>query len=113
MDRTVIGSLVILVGVILLLENIGPGVGIRNIGLARLWPLVLVAYGLATMFRGRRRSSDVSVCLLIAALGVAFLSETLFGIDLWARLGSVVRTYWPVALIVLGGYLILQDRSRS
>ena len=75
MDRTVIGSLVILVGVILLLENIGPGVGIRNIGLARLWPLVLVAYGLATMFQAGAAVPDVSVGLLIAALGVAFLSR--------------------------------------
>lgn len=113
MDRTLVGSLVILVGVILLLENVGPEVGIRDIGIARLWPLVLVAYGLATMLRGRRSGSDALVGLLITVVGAAFLAETLFGIELWIRLGSVIRNYWPIALIVLGGYLVLQDRNRS
>jgi len=113
MDRTLLGSLVILVGVILLLENIGPEVGIRNVGFARLWPLVLVAYGLATMFRRTRGSSDIWIGGLIAAVGAVFLAETLLSIDIWTGLGFVIRRYWPVAVILFGIHLIVQDRHRS
>lgn len=111
MDRKIFGVLIVMVGVILLLENVGPGVGIRDISFARLWPVVLIVYGAAAMLRNRRDSSDLFVGGLIALLGVIFLAETMFGIDLWAEVGRVARNLWPVALIAFGAYLMLRGKE--
>lgn len=113
MDRTLLGCLVVLVGVILLLQNIGPEMGIGHVSFGRLWPAVLIVYGLATMMRSRRGDHDLVVGGLITAVGAVFLAETLFGIHLWRQIGSVVRDFWPVALIVFGGYLVLKGRGES
>ncbi len=111
MDRKILGVLVVMVGLILLVENIGPGVGIRDVSFARLWPIVLIVYGAAAVLRSRRDSSDLFVGGLIALLGVFFLAETMFGIDLWARVGRAAKNLWPVALIVFGAYLMLRGKD--
>lgn len=111
MDRKTLGVLIVMVGAILLIENIGPGVGIRDVSFARLWPIVLIVYGAATMLRSKRDSSDLFVGGLIALLGVVFLAETMFSIDLWAQVGRVAKNLWPVALIVFGGYLMLRGKD--
>lgn len=113
MDKTLLGCLVVLVGVILLLQNIGPQVGIGHVGFGRLWPVVLIVYGLAIMLRGKRGDFGLLVGGLITAVGAVFLVETLLGISLWRQMGNVVRDFWPVALIVFGGYLVLKGRDES
>ncbi len=111
MDRKIFGALIVMVGVILLLENVGPDVGIHDVGFAKLWPVVLIVYGAAAMMRNRRGSSDLFVGGLIALLGVIFLAETMFGIDLWAEVGRVAKDLWPLALIAFGAYLMLRSKE--
>lgn len=112
MDRRTLGLLVVFVGFILLLQNIGPDVGIRDVSFARLWPAVLIVYGVATMARGGKHGGpELLVGGLIAVVGAVFLVETMFGIDLWSQVGNIVGNVWPMALIVFGMYLVLRGRE--
>ncbi|MDI6816768.1 MAG: hypothetical protein QME41_06215 [Actinomycetota bacterium] len=104
----VFGLILISVGVILLVDNFYPGLGIT-----RLWPVVIIAWGFAVLVSGLIPPFDFSKPLdgiLIGTIGVVLLYNTL-GIvpyHFWLELIAL----WPVLIIALG-FSILGGVTRN
>jgi hypothetical protein len=93
--RIVIGSLLIILGVVFICMNVGI---IEHVPLTRFWPLVLILIGLgklAAADSGKARWDGMWLVLL----GLWFQSVTLH------LLGLTYRNSWPLLLIVWGTYL--------
>ncbi len=96
-SRIIGGMLLLLVGGLLVLQNLGV---VRDVGRVwDYWPLLLVWVGLSRML-GPRREHHFASGAVIAALGV-FLQLDRLDI-LWLRL----HDFWPLFLVVAGIALI-------
>ena len=97
--------LLIALGVFLFLNNVGavPGSG-WDVAL-RLWPLILVAWGLDGLLR--RRAVVWSVVL--TGLGLVFLLGNLgyLSVSIW----EVVVSFWPVLLVAIGIDILIGRRG--
>jgi predicted membrane protein len=100
--RLVTGLVLIALGVVFLLGSLDvidqPGAVV-----ASWWPLVLVALGVGLAIEQRRIGAGP---LLFAAVGVVLLAATTDVVALQARV------VWPVVLIAVGAWLILQPVLR-
>lgn len=96
-SRLVGGVLLLLVGSLFVLQNLGY---VRAGRLGDYWPLILVWVGLARMLTHRRQ---VASGLVIFLLGVFFQLERLDVI--WIPM----RLFWPFLLIAIGFSLILDS----
>jgi hypothetical protein len=95
-SQLVIGWLLILAGAALLLEN----QGILDIGpIWRFWPLILVAFGAAKVYRARSREEQGSGIWLLL-LGLWLLVSI---IHLW---DLSFRDTWPAVFIVFGASML-------
>jgi predicted membrane protein len=98
----VFGSLAILVGVFLLLRNLGY---IRHFSPLDLFPLLLIVFGLANLLGSGYQSGRVWGGLLMAAGGYWLASN----------MGLVpyrLQDIWPAFLILLGVYFLWRTLSR-
>ena len=87
------GAILLLVGVAFLLDNLGIFPVDR---VFRLWPLLLVAAGVANLMRREHRVWGVALTII----GVVFLLDNLgFAHYRWGQL-------WPVALIAVGALVL-------
>ncbi|MBM3297182.1 MAG: hypothetical protein FJY83_06230 [Candidatus Aminicenantes bacterium] len=107
-DRFVWGLIIVIVGVIFLLGNMGK-VSTHNI-FSTYWPVILIVLGLWQLVGSGYR--DVFPGILLTALGVIFLLQRL------GRLPRNVWVYvWPTVIIIVGLWLIFgplfRRRSRS
>jgi len=104
-SRLVGGLLLLLLGTLFVLQNLGY---VRAGRLGDYWPLLLVWVGLARMLTHRRHFASG---LVIFLLGVFFQLERLD--DIWIPM----RLFWPFLLIAIGLGLILDSlmgrRSRD
>ncbi|OGD22495.1 MAG: hypothetical protein A2Y70_01845 [Candidatus Aminicenantes bacterium RBG_13_64_14] len=97
-DRFIWGLIIIAVGVIFLLGNMGK-VSTHNI-FSTYWPVILIVIGLWQLISSGYR--DIFPGLLLIALGVIFLLQRL------GRLPHNVWVYvWPTVIIFVGLWLIL------
>jgi len=96
-SRLVGGFLLLLLGTLFVLQNLGY---VRAGRLGDYWPLILVWVGLARMLTSRRH---VASGLIIFLLGVFFQLERLDVI--WVPM----RLFWPFLLIAIGLSLILDS----
>ena len=69
------------------------------------WQMLLIALG---TFIGLRSKFRGGAWLVLILLGSFFLIEDYFVVDL-----SLRRMFWPLALIVLGAYLIFRPKSKN
>ncbi len=97
--------LLITIGVLLFLNNIGtiPGTGWDLI--LRLWPVILIVGGLDGLFRGE----GVVAAIVFLGLGVIFLLSNLGYIALSSW--EVILRYWPVFLVAIGIDIIIGRRK--
>lgn len=95
----------IVLGVIFLLNNIGTLTGDVWDTLVNLWPVLLIVAGLDGLYR---REGVVGTTFLIG-LGVIFLTANLglLNVNVW----RMVFSLWPVLLIAIGFDLIIRRRS--
>ena len=96
------GLAVLVTGVVFLLYNLGVADFRPYLG---YWPWLLVLVGVTKLVRARSVPSAL-VGVFWIALAV-WLKPGLFGVDL-----SVLRTYWPVILIFLGGVIVWHTFQR-
>lgn len=97
-DRFVWGLIIVAVGVVFLLGNLGK-VSTRDI-FSTYWPVILIALGLWQLIGSGGR--DVFPGILLIALGGIFLLRNL------GRLPHNVWHYvWPTVIIIVGLWLIL------
>jgi len=97
--------LLIALGVIFLLNNIGALEGDLGGLILQFWPVILIAIGLDNLYQ---REGLVGAIFMIG-LGVVFLLSNLgyINIDVW----RLVLNLWPLLLVAIGLDLVLGRRS--
>jgi hypothetical protein len=97
--------LFIAVGILLLLDNLGMLPGDTWDNLIRLWPVLLIALGLDSIWRRQ----GVAGATLMIGIGVVFLLSN-FGylsVNVW----QVIFNLWPLLLIAVGFDILIGSRS--
>ena len=94
------GAFILLVGVAALAKSYGGAPG-----WIFSWQMLMIALG---VFIGLRSQFRGGAWLVMILLGGFFLTENYFVIDL-----SMRKLFWPMALIVLGAYLIFRPKSKN
>jgi hypothetical protein len=89
-------AILITVGVVILLKNIGVLTGDVWTTILHLWPLLLIALGVESLFRGLGLATPV----FWIGLGVVFLLTEL-RLANWDAL-QVIINFWPLLLIAIG-----------
>ena len=98
-------AILITIGVVLLLKNIGVLREDTLMTILHLWPILLIALGLESLLQERRMVGSV----FWIVLGVVFfLSE--MGLANWDSLAIILK-FWPLILIALGLDVLLPRRS--
>ena len=93
--QLVIGIVIIVVGVLFTLDNLG---FIEADVYLRFWPVILIAVGLMKLWAGGRGASLPGLLLFFAGVWLLLQSMAIVTISLWSL--------WPVLLIVAGGSMI-------
>lgn len=96
--------LLILVGVVFLLNNLGFIDSVTWDSIWRLWPLIFIAIGLD----GLVRRSEIVGPVIMFSLGIAILLNN-FG-WYWSAWGTIWRL-WPIFIIAIGFEIMLGRRS--
>jgi predicted membrane protein len=101
-SHVVFGIIVLLLGILFLLENLG-FVYIRDIW--QFWPVILIGVGIARVFESHDLHGTIGG-VIIAGIGLIFMANSLGYLPwyLWSRL-------WPVLLIGGGLLMILRGFS--
>ena len=95
-SQLLVGSLFVLAGIALLLEN----QEIINVGpIWRYWPLLVIAFGIAKFFRATTREEQGSG-LSFTIIGLWFLVSVL---ELW---GLTWHETWPAVFVAFGVSLV-------
>ncbi len=97
--------LLITIGVLLFLNNIGVIAGNGWDLILRLWPVILIVGGLDGLFR----REGVVAAIVFLGLGVIFLLSNLGYIQLSAW--EILVRYWPVFLVAIGIDVIIGRRK--
>lgn len=97
--------ILIAVGVIFLLNNLGVVSGDIWSNVAQFWPVILIAIGLDSIYR---REGLVGAAFVIG-LGVVFLLANLgyLALDIW----QIVLRLWPLLIIAIGFDILIGRRS--
>lgn len=96
--RSILGFFLVIVGALLLLENLRL---IPNLPYWLFtWPMILVGLGVINLISGNRTSG-----IILLGVGVLFLLQDIYYIRF--------RDYWPVILIILGIAFILRPKGVS
>jgi predicted membrane protein len=96
--RFIIGVFIVLMGLALLLDQLGV-VSARHV--TRFWPVVLIALGLATLTRGRRRGSVTGLVLIIVGTWLVLNQLGMVFIAPWEFI-------WPLILVVIGARVMMR-----
>ncbi len=97
--------LIIAVGVIFLLNNIGVISGNIWDNIFQFWPVILIAIGLDSIYRGEGAAGAA----FMIGVGVIFLLSNLgyLAVDIW----QIIIRIWPILLIAIGFDIIIGRRS--
>ena len=94
--RAIFGIILIIVGVIFLLDNLGFHIDIP--WYIFRWPIVFIIIGLVNLFSGNLRPA-----LLFFGLGTLFYLDVFYVLD--------IRDFWPVILIIVGFTFIFRKKT--
>ena len=97
--------ILVALGVIFLLRNIGALSGDAWDNLLKLWPVLLIAIGLDSLYR----REGVAGAVFWIGLGVVFLLTNL-GVFAW-NAWDVILNLWPILLIAIGLDILVGRRS--
>ncbi len=101
--RVLPGLVVAAAGVILLLNSFDV---LPLGGMARFWPLLLIAFGAHLAIEGGNRTFGI----IVAAVGVGLQLDNLGMLTINIR--DVMRL-WPVVLIALGAQMLIQPKGKD
>lgn len=96
--RAVIGVVLVLIGLLFLLDNLGYGIELP--WWIFTWPSVFVVIALVNIFSGNYR-----VAFVFLALAGFFYLQILDMLDM--------RTYWPILLIIIGLSYLLRNKNKE
>jgi hypothetical protein len=98
-------AILITIGVVLLLKNIGAITGDVWFTILHLWPLLLIALGVESLFR----RLGLATPIFWIGLGIVFLLSEL-GLANWDALQIIIK-FWPLLLIAIGLDVLIPRRS--
>lgn len=102
-QRLIFGALIIIVGVLALIDNLGFLQGIR---LVSFWPVVFIIGGVLKMNQSQARSGTI--------IGAAFViigsAMTLNNLGI---ISFHMRDFWPLVLIGFGLLVIFKDKAKE
>ncbi len=109
------GATLIIMGIIMLLNNLGVlDITIRNI-IRTYWPILFVVWGLDTLVEannqkefGKKSLYDYLFGIILLGIGILFLGRNIGFYE--ADLGYFLRLIWPLLLIFIG-WIILSGTS--
>jgi hypothetical protein len=101
----VLPAILITIGVVLLVRNVGALTEPAWTTILHLWPLLLVALGLDSLLR---RQGVVAPVFWMVLGAVFLLSES--GLANWDALQIILR-FWPLLLIAIGFDVLIPRRS--
>ncbi|MEQ9466944.1 MAG: DUF5668 domain-containing protein [Ekhidna sp.] len=93
--RAIIGIILVIIGSIFLLDNLGFNIEIPYYLFS--WPAILVVLGIVNLLSGNSRAA-----MILIGLGAVFYLHHFDVIN--------IRTFWPVILIVIGLSVILRKK---
>ena len=96
--RAVTGLVLVLVGTLFLLDNLGFGFDLP--GFIFTWPMILVVIGLVNAFSGNFRAA-----FILLGLGLFFYLDYYDILD--------IKTFWPLFLIVAGLAYLMRNRQSA
>jgi hypothetical protein len=96
--RFIIGVFVVLMGLALLLDQMGV---IPAHHVTRFWPAILVALGLSTLTRGRRRGSVTGLVLIVVGSWLLLNELGLLLLQPWEFI-------WPLIVVVIGARIMMR-----
>jgi len=100
-DRMGLALTLIVMGMLILLDRMGSGYGLRE-----GWPWVVIALGIGTLFRNSRSVAG----WVTTVVGILILGSRYYSIHL--SIPTFVKTYFlPVLLIVIGFLWLLKYRK--
>jgi hypothetical protein len=97
--------ILIIIGVVLLLYNLGFISGDIWEVIFSLWPLLLIALGLDSLIKGEGFVGSI----FFIGLGAIFLSSTLGLVDI--SVWELILTLWPLLLVAIGLDIVIGRRS--
>ncbi|MCR3921166.1 MAG: cell wall-active antibiotics response protein, partial [Firmicutes bacterium] len=100
-SKSLFGIIVIIAGVILLLENLG----YTTVNLFDYWPLLLIVWGLQSLWTGSRNPGAQGLSVFVIVIGIILLANSLAWADINVR--SIFRVFFPVLIILMGVSLML------
>jgi predicted membrane protein len=101
--QLVLGLLIISVGVVFTLDQLGYG---SAISFLKFWPMAIVAIGIAKMSYATRGGGALAG-LIFTVVGLWLQAEALGWLDI------SLREVWPIILVVFGGYLVWQGLTKQ
>ncbi|HZK24698.1 MAG TPA: LiaF domain-containing protein [Oscillospiraceae bacterium] len=101
-SKSLLGIVVITAGIILLLDNLNI---IAGINLFAYWPVLLIVWGLQSLWTGSKNPAAQGISAFVIILGFIFLANSLT----WAEInvGRVFQFFFPVLIILIGGSIFL------
>ena len=98
--RVVIGTIVLLLGILFLLENLGI-VYIERVW--QFWPVIFIGIGIARVFDGRGWHSRV-LGGAMAAVGLVFMAQSLGYLpwNIWGVLWPALLIFWGIVILLRG-----------
>ncbi|NLN07108.1 MAG: cell wall-active antibiotics response protein [Firmicutes bacterium] len=94
--NVLLALILIVVGIVLLLNNLG----YTEINLLAYWPLLIIIYGLHSLFLGSRNAGAVVFSVFLIVLGAVLQARSL-GI-LTINIGKMMEIFFPLFLIAIG-----------
>ena len=98
-SRVVVGAIILLLGVLFLLENLG---FLPVVRLWAFWPVILIAAGIARLIEARAWQSQIGGAVM-AGIGAVFLA-----INIGLLPPVIWRLLWPALLILVGVFLLVR-----
>ncbi|HHX74612.1 MAG TPA: cell wall-active antibiotics response protein [Firmicutes bacterium] len=87
---------VIAVGVVLLLNNLGQ----TDINIFAYWPLLIIIWGLQSLLTGSRNAGAIGLSLFIIILGVVLQARSLGFLTI--NIVRILEIFFPLFLIIIG-----------
>jgi len=106
-DRLFIGLLIIAIGVVFLLNQLGYDISIGSV-FSNYWPVILIAIGFGDLMK---KGAPGFWGMFMIGLGVVFLGRNLDWFE-WG-LGDIISNLWPVAIIAVGISMIWKPKRKS
>ena len=101
-SKSLFGIMIIAVGIILLLNNLGI---IEDINLFAYWPVLLIVWGLQSLWTGSKNPAAQGISVFIIILGFIFLANNLQWTEI--NVGRVFDLFFPLLIIFIGASIFL------